>query len=175
MNEQYMLFVCVGTVLTIATITDIKSHRIANTLTGPALIIGLIINVWFDGTTGLLSSVYGLLIGFFCFLPLYIAGGMAAGDVKLMAVVGSFIGSSLILHAVLMSLVAGSVLGIVWLIRFNGIGCFFRRYILIGKYSIMTGSFHYVQPDKDEAALLRFPYASAISCGTILTLWLSTA
>ncbi len=172
MNEQYVVLVCVGIVLTIATITDIKSHRITNSLTGSALVFGLLLNSWTGGTTGFISGFSGLLIGLLCFLPFYIAGGMAAGDVKLMAAVGSFIGTPLILHAVLMSLIAGSILGILWLIRFNGIGSFIRRYWLIGKYSLMTGSFHYLQPENDEAALLRFPYATAISCGTLAALWL---
>ena len=173
MNESPVMLVSLGFVLLYASYSDIRSHRIANILTFPAVLLGITLNTYLHAGAGFVTAVSGLLFGLLCLLPFYIAGGMAAGDVKLMGTVGAFIGMPLILKAVLMSLVCGSVLGLLWLIRFNGVGEFLRRYLLVGKYTLMTGHLHYIPPQKGSAALLRFPYAVAISCGTFLVLWIA--
>jgi prepilin peptidase CpaA len=47
-------------------------------------------------------------------MPLHLAGGLAAGDVKLMAVAAAWLGPTAGLHAVLATWVAGGVLALVY-------------------------------------------------------------
>lgn len=54
----------------------------------------------------------GLATGLLLFLPLYLLGGMAAGDVKLMAAVGAFAGPALGLQIALASCIAGGALSL---------------------------------------------------------------
>ncbi len=173
MSQQIIIFFCLGTILLFASYSDIRNHRIVNILTLPSILIGISLNTYFQTGVGFASSIYGLLIGFFCLLPFYIAGGMAAGDVKLMSAVGAFVGAPLIFKVVLMSMICGSILGLVWLVRFDGIAEFLRRYLLIAKYSLYTGSLHYVPPKEGSIALLRFPYALAITSGTAAAIGIS--
>ncbi|MCB1757543.1 MAG: prepilin peptidase [Gammaproteobacteria bacterium] len=172
MNDQLFLLACLGSVLSVAVYTDIYRNRIENKLTFPAALIGMTLNAFLPNGLGFESALIGFLLGLVCFLPFYIAGGMAAGDVKLMGAVGAFVGFPLILKAVLISLICGSILGIAWLVRFKGIGDFLHRYFLVGKHSLMTGSLQYIPPAKGTPALLRFPYALAIACGTTVSLWM---
>jgi prepilin peptidase CpaA len=66
----------------------LKSRRIPNALTGSSLICGLGLHLSTGGFRELyLSALAGLLVGG-VFAVLYAAGGMGAGDVKLMAAVG---------------------------------------------------------------------------------------
>jgi len=76
----------------VATVIDIALHRIPNVLTVGGVLLGLILQSWLQGWSGLLDGLGGVATGFFMYLPLYAFGWMGAGDVKLMAAVGSFLG-----------------------------------------------------------------------------------
>lgn len=59
------------------------------------------------------TALGGALVGFALFLPLYALRGMAAGDVKLMATVGLFLGPSQTLYACILTWCAGGLMGLV--------------------------------------------------------------
>lgn len=100
-------------VLVIAVITDIRSHRIPNWLTLPAMIGGLGFNVISAGVAGLLFSFEGLFLGIGLFIVLYFLSGMGAGDVKLMGAVGAMIGPKMTLMAALYTALAGGIYAVV--------------------------------------------------------------
>lgn len=54
----------------------------------------------------------GALVGFVLFLPLYMVRGMAAGDVKLMATVGLFLGPSTTAQACILTWCVGGVMAL---------------------------------------------------------------
>ncbi len=110
-----------------ALVFDLRQRRIPNTLVLLALGAGLVVNfigpqIWSTGS-GLLSShpgalgAEGALLGAFTglaiFLPFYLLRAMGAGDVKLMAGIGSFVGPASALNVALFILLAGGVLAIV--------------------------------------------------------------
>jgi|SRR5689334_10906576 prepilin peptidase CpaA len=76
-----------------AAIFDIRYRRIPNWLTLSGVIAGILLN-WFIGPPegGLLYSLAGLGGAFAIYLFLYLLRAMGAGDVKLMAAVGSLVG-----------------------------------------------------------------------------------
>src|SRR3990172_7393375 len=76
----------------IAAVTDVWKFRVYNVLTIPLMISGLIYHGAVAGWEGLFSSALGFLFGFgVLFLP-YLMGLMGAGDVKLLAGVGTWLG-----------------------------------------------------------------------------------
>ena len=81
----------IATVL-VAAVTDVFTHRIPNNLLAPALVLALLTGIATGGVMGLMSSLAGLVVGFAMLLPIYSMGAMAAGDVKLLAVAGAFLG-----------------------------------------------------------------------------------
>jgi len=99
----------------IAAVTDILTHRIPNNLLAPALVLALLTGIATGGATGLVLSLAGLVVGFAMLLPLYSMRATAAGDVKLLAVAGAFLGPEGALVAGLMTFVAGAVFGLVWI------------------------------------------------------------
>jgi prepilin peptidase CpaA len=103
-----------------------------------------------------------LLIGFGVFLPLYATGGMAAGDVKLMAMVGSFMTPQWALWAALFSLIAGGLCGFL-LVLLSG-----QVQQTFGRYWLMLQARAYLSPAADEVAGKPFPYSIAILLGTLL-------
>ena len=80
-------------VLAIAIWTDLRSGLLPNRLTFSAMGLAVLAHGWMSGFQGMIFSLAGLGTGFGLFLLLYLGGGMGAGDVKLMAAVGSIVGA----------------------------------------------------------------------------------
>lgn len=148
-----------------AVVCDFVNHRIPNYYLLLGMLAALVVQGWTLGLAGLTASGAGLLIGFALFIPLYAFGGMAAGDVKLMAVVGSLLGVTGALWAVAYSLIAGMLLGILYLVGKGELGKFMAR------YWAMAGIRSYIPAENKDAARHRFPYALAIACGTVSSLF----
>ena len=101
-------------VLTASTgaIFDIRSRRIPNALTGSAIVVGLAAHALLDGWSGLGTSLEaGLLCGLIFFL-FFLAGGMGAGDVKLMTALGCMMGISNVASLMLLTALSGGVLAV---------------------------------------------------------------
>jgi prepilin peptidase CpaA len=86
---------------------DVKSFRIPNYLTGAGLALGLSLNSVLPEGLGFFSSLLGLTAGLFGLLPLYLLRIWGAGDVKLMAVVGAFLGPVGLAGSLILTLLAG--------------------------------------------------------------------
>jgi prepilin peptidase CpaA len=144
-----------------AVVSDLRHHRIPNLLILLGLALGLANQVHAGGIDGLGNSALGILIGFGVFLPLYVLGGMAAGDVKLMAMVGGFLTPADALWAALYSLIAGSLCGFL-IVLING-----QSRQTLSRYWLMLQARTYLAPVVDEVASKPFPYSVAILLGTL--------
>lgn len=105
------------TLLVPVTLIDLDHRIIPNRLTGPAAVAAVAIGFALDpsGETGrLIAGAVGG--GLFLLAALARPGGMGMGDVKLVAVLGLFLGSALA-PALLVALLAGSVVGAVIIAR----------------------------------------------------------
>ena len=100
----------VSFILIEAAVIDGRSLRVPNWLTFHFLAGGLIFAFWKGGSALLLTSMAGAAVGLMTLLPLYSIGGMGAGDVKLMAGVGAWIGPWLTFWAFVSSALAGAVI-----------------------------------------------------------------
>ena len=99
-------------ILVEAAVIDGKKLKVPNWLTFHFLAGGLAFSAWAAGTTGLLVSFEGALVGLAVLMPLYAIGGMGAGDVKLMAGMGAWIGPMLTLQAFVASAIVGGVMAV---------------------------------------------------------------
>lgn len=160
--------------LLIATWIDFKQHRVPNILTFGGMAAGLGIQIWTGGGAGLLTGLGGLAVGMAMLLPLYVVGGMGAGDVKLMAAVGTFLGPMNTLLGTCSTLMVGGLIAVGLLMIRRGMMAFLRRYWRMLQCLLTTGAVFYEPPRPGEAAAGRFPYAIAITAGTVVTLlWLA--
>lgn len=66
--------------------------------------------------SGIGTALGGALVGFALFLPLYMVRGMAAGDVKLMATVGLFLGPAATVQVCLLTWCTGGVMALVMIL-----------------------------------------------------------
>ena len=99
-------------ILAAAVYGDVRSHRISNTLTLHGLMAGLGLQYLAGGLHGVTSGLLGAGVGLACFAPFYLLRAMGAGDVKLLAAVGAFLGPQGAFYAALFSLLAGGLAAI---------------------------------------------------------------
>src|SRR5215831_2555895 len=81
-------------VVVVAAWHDIRTRHIPNWIPVSGALLGLVIQTWDNGLQGGLTSIAGAALGLGIFLPLYMLGGMGAGDVKLFGAVGALVGPS---------------------------------------------------------------------------------
>ncbi|MDA1013377.1 MAG: A24 family peptidase [Planctomycetota bacterium] len=110
MENWHVKVVCL--ILIVAAYIDGKELRVPNWITFPMVFSGLIYCTWAMGLSGLGYGIVGMFVGLLCLLPLYAVGGMGAGDVKLMAGVGAWLGWQTTFYAFAVSTVVGAVMAV---------------------------------------------------------------
>ena len=98
--------------LFIAAWQDCRGYRIRNSLVMLGALLGIFLNSIIPTGLNFYDSLAGLGVGLLLLLPLYLLRMMGAGDVKLMAMVGAFLGPHATMTALLYVLIAGGLLSI---------------------------------------------------------------
>lgn len=103
--------------VSIAVAADYDSWMIPNVLVGAGLIQGLSISAAVKGPLqGLLSGIAGCMIPVAVLFVLFLIRALGAGDIKLLAVAGTFVGSD-VLRVMAYSFLAGGVISLIYLLK----------------------------------------------------------
>ncbi len=139
-------------------VTDWRWQRIPNVLTYPAMLVGVALGVFegipgapFEG--GLIDHLSGLALAFLVSYPFYAAGGLKAGDAKMLMAIGALRGSLLLLSSALYGALAGGVLAV----------------ILIGLRRLAPPDTEVVDPFW-RLMKSRIPYGVALGAGALIAL-----
>jgi prepilin peptidase CpaA len=156
-------------VLGVATFTDLRSRRIPNWLVLPFLLAGLAVSIWMYGWQGLGQSLGGALLGLVVYGILFWMGGMGAGDVKLCAAIGAWVGPQQLMLALVLTGMVGGVMVFCWAV-FGG----FLKELFTGASNLAfrwKGQGGVCDPEMVIANPLRrkMPYAPAIAIGTLIS------
>jgi prepilin peptidase CpaA len=158
--------------------SDIRSRRIPNILVFPGALIGVLLHALLPqeaGGLGVLGSLTGWSTGLALLLPFYLLRIMGAGDVKLMAMTGAFLGAQATVGALLCVLLAGGVLALGAALWQGKLGVLWRslNVMLLGTLAggAMTGLPVSGKPDEGAAESVEsagtLPYGVAIAAGTM--------
>lgn len=149
----------------VATYTDLRSRRIPNWLVIPFFGAGVLVSCWFQGWHGLVQSLSGAGLGLLSFGVLFMMGGMGAGDVKLFAAIGAWIGPTQLLIALVLTALVGGAIALGSLAWGGFLGELFRRTggLLLG-----------LREERGEAVVHKMqpryiPYGPAIAIGTLMS------
>ena len=156
-------------ILAIAVYSDVRSHRISNTLSLLGLMAGLGLQYLGSGLQGVASGLLGAGVGLACFAPFYLLRSMGAGDVKLLAAVGAFLGPQGAFYAALLSLLAGGLGAIgyvLWRALRASINSFMREGLAAAGASAVIAA--------QIARRDRLPFALPIAIGGIAACWYLT-
>jgi prepilin peptidase CpaA len=162
--------------LALAVWNDLRTRRIPNAVVFGGAVLGLLFNsalppgdglfIQVFGGIGFFSALAGLALGLCLLLPMYAMRALGAGDVKLMAMIGAFVGPGAVAGITLLTLLAGGVLAMA-VAGFNGRlkVMLFNTWHMI-KYSMLRSLAGEVpKMDAPAAASGRLPYAVAIAAG----------
>ena len=157
-------------VIAIAAYTDWRWRLIKNSLTLPAIALGLILNLLGSGWSGFVSGLLGLAAGFGLMMIPFVLGQMGGGDVKLLAALGSLVGPYAILNVFLYTTLAGGLLALGFaLFQKEGFNTLRRTWHLaIGLFIFRTKPIMTSEPGQG----VTMPYGLAIAAGTVTYLLL---
>lgn len=102
----------VSVILIIAAWIDGKELRVPNWITFPMVLSGLVYCTVTEGWSGMGAGLVGMSVGLLTLLPLYAVGGMGAGDVKLMAGIGAWLGWEITFYAFCVSTIVGAIMAV---------------------------------------------------------------
>ena len=157
---------------------DVCHYRIPNKFVLIGMVFGLTLNGllpsgWgfnsvIPGGLGWLAALEGFGVGLAVLLPMYWLRAMGAGDVKLMAMVGAFLGPKDVLGVVLATFVAGGVIALVMVVWSRKLASLMRNVKLMLPGSLVKASTGCL-PVVDDALVSvgKLPYAVAITTGTL--------
>ena len=170
MTMSVVTFYVLG-VAAIACAFDLTRARIPNWLTFSAGFVALVFHTFSTQGQGLGLATLGLVVGLAVFFPLFALRAMGAGDVKLLAAFGAWIGPVAVLWVALYGAIAGGVFALALMVR--------RGYLREGLTNIRTllrfWSLFGMKPlpsvSLDSPRAMRLPYALPIAVGLVVTLW----
>lgn len=165
--------------------TDVRVRRIPNAVVFPGMLAAFALHALLPagaglfatpaGGLGIWSSLGGFALGLGLLLPMYALRLMGAGDVKLLAMVGAFVGAGQILTVGLVTLMAGGVLALAfaaWQRNLRRLVANAYHMALHTTFSALAGSIA-TPTIAPEAASGRLPYAIAIATASVgCVLWL---
>ncbi len=165
-----------GGLLAAAVRHDLKEYRIPNLVvlcgTASALLLHGFVphGVNFMGVLGeigLLQALGGFAIGLGAFLPLYLIRATGAGDAKLMAMVGAFLGPKDTVGAVIFTLCFGALLALVCAVRARAMRRMAHN-VRVLVYSVFARLASADGPSFDSGTqtAAKIPYTLAIAAGT---------
>jgi len=99
-----------------AVITDYKYYKIPNSLNIWGLISAIFLNLFLQEQYNLYSIVIGLIIPFILLYPVFVIGGIGAGDIKLLCVIGAVIGFKNSIRFTIFCFVIAGIIGILKLL-----------------------------------------------------------
>ncbi len=105
--------VALAVTVSVAAWTDWTTWRIPNWLVAGSAAASLMLAGFAPDGIGPGRCLSGAAVGFAVFLPLYLVKGMAAGDVKLMAVIGMYVGPWVTVDIALMTCLIGGAWALV--------------------------------------------------------------
>lgn len=152
---------------------DLRERRVPNALTAGGLALALMLGA-LGGWEGLGAAAAGAGIALAVGLPVFLAGGLGGGDVKLLAAVGAFLGPSELPVALLAIALTGGLLAAVEVVRRGAV-----RRTLVNMWLIVRGlgrrTFSRWKGrgagealTVDAAGAITVPYAVAIAVGAVL-------
>lgn len=147
--------------------TDLRDRRIPNWLTVPGLLVGMTLNSFLGGWSGLKTSLLGAGLGLVLLLPFVLLRSLGAGDWKLAGALGAFAGPRMLVDLLLGSIFVAGIMAAALVISKRRVRQTMRNigHILI---SLVTFRLPGPQVTLDNPESLKVPYGLALAFTVVL-------
>ncbi len=150
---------------------DVRTRRIPNWLTFGATAAALAYNLFSSGLPGLGLSMAGWITGAALFIPFFVLGGMGAGDVKLVAALGAWVGPLESVWLAIFAAMAGGILGLGLAVARGYFRTALSNMFLMLAHWRTQGLVPVPGMTLRDSAAPRLAYAIPITIGALCTLW----
>lgn len=156
--------------LSVAAWQDFQRYHIANQLVFFGAVVGILLNVLLPAGLGISDALLGWSVGLLLLLPFYLLRLMAAGDVKLLAMVGAFLGPQAMVNVILYVFLAGGVLAVAIAWHRGILKNLF--YFICHKFLLFAPDWLRLDPASQKVTkdANKMPYGVAIAAGTAIFL-----
>ena len=168
MTAAHTIWICTLAFTLIAAWTDWRTRRIPNWLTVPALVLGIGVNALAAGWPGARASLEGAGLALIILFPFVLKRGLGAGDWKLMAAVGAFLGPLLFLLALLTSIFVCGLMAMVHQIRKGQVMTTLRNMVVLVRGVFSFGFRSHPEISLDNPKLLKLPFGVAAAIATVI-------
>jgi prepilin peptidase CpaA len=151
---------------------DVRTRRIPNLLTFGAAAAALVYGFAGRGLEGLGASALGWVVGAVLFFPIFALRGMGAGDVKLLAALGAWLGPVEALWLAIFASIAGGVVALGVSLAHGYVGQAFSNVWLMLMHWRVAGPRPVPGFTLRDARAPRLAFAIPIAIGVVCTLWL---
>lgn len=164
-------------VMVCAVWVDFRVRRIPNALILAGLLSGLLLTLWGWSVTRLMEYLSGAVVGLLAFQPLYLLRWVGAGDVKLLAVIGGFVGFPDVLWVALFALLSGGVLAWLWIaVAERAVPSPYRLMAIAVSAAVKAVGSSRANAVPERGVLLSeyppLPYSLALAAGVVVWRWL---
>ncbi len=151
---------------------DYAHRRVPNWLNLALIVAGFCAQGFYFGTSGLATGGLGLLTGFGLLIIPWLMHGMGAGDVKLMAAIGVWIGPALTFYSFAAGAVIGAVAGIIMILSSGRLRMACQNMsVIIAKCSSTQTLFSEFGSAKSFGVTSQLlPYGVPLTAGTLILL-----
>jgi len=137
----------------------------------PAFLFGLALHLALGGWGQLFTALAAGVICGLVFLLFYLAGGMGAGDVKLIMAVGCIAGLSHVAYLLVLTALSGGAMAIVLAVARGRLQQTLTNVGALASHHGHEGLQPHPEINLSNSETLRLPYALAIAGGSLLTLY----
>ena len=157
----------VSAILILAAWIDGKELKVPNWITFPMVLSGLVYST--VAGDGFVAGILGMCCGLACLLPLYSVGGMGAGDVKLMAGIGAWVGWQVTFYSFSVSVVVGAIMAVL-MVAYRG--TWKKHYAnflqILSEWTIIRNPYELSEIAAErKPTMFLLPYGIPICIGTI--------
>jgi prepilin peptidase CpaA len=174
LGDNLLPWLIVTAVSLVAAAWDATQRRIPNWLTGPTWALGLIWAGWVASPGGVGESLLGSTVMAVPYIILFVFGGGGAGDAKLMAAIGAWLGLWPGMFALVCITVTGAVVGAAFAVGRRQTGevaatLYVMLFGLVLRPLGLRNSLAFATPEESASGRRRraFPYGIAIFAGTL--------
>ena len=155
-----------------ACVTDVRSRRIPNVLTFGAAAAAVTFHTFAPAGHGTSSAVAGWFAGAAAMFIPFALGGLGAGDVKLLAALGAWLGPVNAIWLAAYAAIAGAVLGVIIATYHGYLKQALTNVWLLLQHFMVMGLRPLAPMTLEGSSAPRMAYALPIFAGVVLNLWL---
>lgn len=150
---------------------DVRDRRIPNVLTFGAALAAVAYAAAHGGWAGIGTAALGWCVGAALFFPFFALGGMGAGDVKLLAALGAWLGPGDSVWVAMFAAMTGGVLGLVVALARGYLSTALSNIWLVLMHWRVQGLTQVPGVTLNDSQSPRLAYAIPIGIGLVCTLW----